>query len=161
MSGDSTAFAAWLRERAKLAGYDLDERGMTSRLAEASGIDSGQMSRAVRGLAVPAIEGQRGLARALNIPVLDVLIASGYLRAEDITEALRAWQVAAEGQDFSQYTAGDDPPADRTAALEQEPDLWGLSKVLGVPTHERETFVAVVETTMAALREQRAKRPAE
>jgi transcriptional regulator with XRE-family HTH domain len=83
MSGDYTAFAAWLRHRAKLAGYDLDERGMTSRLAEASGIDSGQMSRAVRGLAIPAIEGQRGLAKALGLKLPEVMIQAGIAEPDD------------------------------------------------------------------------------
>ncbi|WP_042400108.1 helix-turn-helix domain-containing protein [Streptacidiphilus carbonis] len=83
MSGEHDDFARWLRERARIAGFDLDQRGMTSRLAEASGIDPAQMSRAVRGLSVPAIEGQRGLAKALGLKLPEVMIRAGSATPDD------------------------------------------------------------------------------
>jgi transcriptional regulator with XRE-family HTH domain len=122
MSGDHAAFAAWLRERAKLAGYDLDERGMTSRLAEASGIDSGQMSRAVRGLAIPAIEGQRGLARVFRVPLSEAMIRAGW----------------AEPEDF-----------DMPAPVPQKIDLVDVAAQLDVPEDRRATFASAIETIAA------------
>lgn len=86
MSGDYDGFAAWLRERAVAAGFDLDARGGIAKLSTASGIDPAQMSRALRGLAVPAIEGQRGLAKALGIKLPEVMIRAGSAQADDFPD---------------------------------------------------------------------------
>lgn len=77
MSGEHQAFADWLKARAAAAGYDLDKRGTISRLAEESGVDPAQMSRFLRGQAIPAIEGQRGIAKALDIFLPEVMINAG------------------------------------------------------------------------------------
>lgn len=83
MSGEHQAFADWLRERAEKAGYDFAKRGTISRLAEDSGNDPAQMSRFLRGQAIPAIDGQAGLARALGIKLPPVMIATGTAEPDD------------------------------------------------------------------------------
>lgn len=133
MSGEHASFAAWLREHALAAGIDLDVRGGPAKLASLSGVDPAQMSRAVRGLHIPAIEGQRGLARALGVPVLEVLVASGYLRGEDIAEAFKSWQGTGTDMDLSQYTAA-----------APEPDIANLAAMLEIPAEQRPAFDTLV-----------------
>jgi transcriptional regulator with XRE-family HTH domain len=87
MSDDHQAFADWLKERAARAGYDLEKRGVVSELARDSGNDPGQMSRFLRGQAIPAIEGQRGLAKALGIKLPPVMIAAGSAEPGDFETA--------------------------------------------------------------------------
>lgn len=87
MSGEHEDFALWLRERAALVGYDTTKRGMISRLAEASGNDPAQMSRFLRGQAIPAIEGQRGLAKVLKVKLPEVMIRAGSAQPEDFSDA--------------------------------------------------------------------------
>ena len=107
MSGDYASFAAWLRERATSVGFDLDARGGIAKLAAASGIDPAQMSRALRGLAVPAIEGQRGLARALHVKLPEVMIRAG----------------SAEPADFPASWGLDDNPAPPLSSHDVE-QIW-------------------------------------
>lgn len=114
MSGDYTGFAAWLRERATAANFDLNARGGTAKLAAASGIDPAQMSRALRGQAVPAIEGQRGLAKALGVELSEVMIHAG----------------SAEPDDF---------PAPGAS-----PSLTELANHLGVPADQQQTFAGLI-----------------
>ena len=85
MSGDHEDFAAWLRERAASVGFDTTKRGMISRLAEASGVDTGQMSRFLRGQALPAIDGQRGIAKALKVKLPEVMIRAGSAEPDDFS----------------------------------------------------------------------------
>lgn len=138
MSGEQASFAAWLRETAQAAGFDLDSRGGAARLASAAGIDPGQLSRALRGLAVPSIEGQRGLAKAIGVPMLEMLLSSGYLRPEDIAEVIRAWQTTDTDVDYSQYTAGP-----------REPDLPALASAYNIPADQRANFMELVEAVAA------------
>lgn len=86
MSDDHQAFADWLKQRAGQAGYDLAKRGVISELARDSGNDPAQMSRFLRGQAIPAIEGQRGLAKALGIKLPPVMIAAGTATPEDFED---------------------------------------------------------------------------
>ncbi len=86
MDGEHQAFADWLRERALGAGYDTFQRGVISQLARDSGNDPAQMSRFLRGQAIPAIDGQRGLARALGITLPEVMINAGVAEPSDFAD---------------------------------------------------------------------------
>lgn len=123
MSGDHEEFALWLRERAAAVGFDTTQRGMISRLAEASGVDTGQMSRFLRGQAIPAIEGQRGIAKALDVKLPEVMIRAGSAEPEDFEDA-----------------------APRPPSYELE----RAAEILGVPPGKRRTYVQLMKS-MAAL----------
>ena len=84
------------------------------------------------------IHSQRGLSNALGIPVIEMLIASGHLRGEDLAEAIRAWQTTGADVDYSQYTAG--PP---------EPDLRALASAYEIPTERRADFMDLIEAVAA------------
>lgn len=87
MSGEHQAFADWLQEMAGLADYDLKKRGAVSKLARDTGNDPAQMSRFLRGQAIPAIEGQRGIAKALGLKLPDVMIVTGLAEPDDFYAA--------------------------------------------------------------------------
>lgn len=107
MSGEHDDFATWLQQRATEVGYDFAQRGTISRLAEASGNDPAQMSRFLRGQAIPAIEGQRGLARALHVKLPEVMIRAG----------------SAEPADFPANWGLDDAPAPPLSSYDIE-QIW-------------------------------------
>lgn len=86
MSDDHQAFADWLKRRAEQVGYDFTKRGTISELARASGNDTAQMSRFLRGQAIPAIDGQAGLARALGIKLPEVMVNAGTAKPEDFED---------------------------------------------------------------------------
>ena len=82
---ESSEFAEWLRTRAKRAGYDVDAaKGGRSALAAAAGMSVTQIGRTLEGKTVPSIESQRGLAHALDVSVLEMLLRTGMLEREDI-----------------------------------------------------------------------------
>lgn len=119
MSGEHEDFARWLRERAAFVGYDTTQRGMISRLAEASGVDTGQMSRFLRGQATPAIDGQRGIAKALGVKLPEVMIRAG----------------SAQPDDF-------DDVAPRSTSYEIE----RAAEILGVPAGQRQVYVRMMKS---------------
>jgi transcriptional regulator with XRE-family HTH domain len=86
MSDDHQAFADWLKQRAVEADYDFSRRGTISTFALDSGNDPAQMSRFLRGQAVPAIEGQRGIARALGVKLPEVMVHAGVAEPEDFED---------------------------------------------------------------------------
>lgn len=119
MSGEHDDFATWLRERAAAVGFDTTQRGMISRLAEAAGVDTGQMSRFLRGQAIPAIEGQRGIAKALRVKLPEVMIRAGSAEPDDFEDA-----------------------APRSPSYEIERAV----ELLGVPPHLRQTYVQLMKS---------------
>ncbi|MHA6764726.1 helix-turn-helix domain-containing protein [Streptacidiphilus sp. PAMC 29251] len=133
MSSEHEDFARWLRERAAFVGYDTTKRGMISRLAEASGNDPAQMSRFLRGQAIPAIDGQRGLAKALKVKLPEVMIRAGSAQPEDF-----------------------DDVAPRTPSYEIE----RAAELLGVPPGKRTAYVRLMKS-MALLTGSKIIDPAE
>ncbi|MFC1418560.1 hypothetical protein [Streptacidiphilus cavernicola] len=119
MSGEHEDFARWLRQRAAFMGFDTTKRGMISRLAEAAGVDTGQMSRFLRGQALPAIEGQRGLAKALGVKLPEVMIRAG----------------SAQPDDFDDVT-----PRSTSYEIER------AAEILGVPPGQRRVYVRMMKS---------------
>lgn len=112
-------FAPWLRNLAKRAGYDPDTRGGTAALADAAGIDRGQLSRALNGKARPSIDYLRALARVLPTTLRELLIRSGWAQEDELP------------------TEGTPPPGPI--------DLHAVAREFGVPPEKIELFVRLVE----------------
>lgn len=127
MSCEHQAFADWLRQRAEQAGYDLDKRGVISQLARDSGNDPAQMSRFLRGQAIPAVEGQAGLARAFGIKLPEVMIQAGTAKPDDFP-------------DYGQR------PGPRRYSLDEAADE------LGVTDEERRYIMQVMPQTLEIVR---------
>lgn len=127
MSGEHQAFADWLRQRAEQAGYDLDKRGVISQLARDSGNDPAQMSRFLRGQAIPAVEGQAGLARAFGIKLPEVMIQAGSAKPDDFP-------------DYGQQTRPSNYSLDAAA------------DALGVTDQERRYIIQVMPQTVEIVR---------
>lgn len=116
-------FAPWLRDLAKRAGYDPDTRGGPAALAQAAGIDRGQLSRALNGKARPSIDYLRALAAVLPTTLRELLIRSGWATADELPEV------------------GASAPSIRDV------DLHSLARQFGIPPEKIELFVRVVEST--------------
>ncbi|MFJ5532376.1 helix-turn-helix domain-containing protein [Streptomyces sp. NPDC093261] len=73
------AFGVWIKEQ-------RTRRDLTQRqLAQAIGVTDPVVSRWEKGESLPReIEVMRGIARALNMPVLQVLVRTGYLSADEV-----------------------------------------------------------------------------
>lgn len=87
MNTDRETFTAWLREKARAAGFDPDVRGGIAALAKAAGVDQAPVSRALSGSMVPKVDTQRALAKAFGIQPMEMYIRSGTISAEDVAEA--------------------------------------------------------------------------
>ena len=76
-------FAAWLRARATAAGYDLSSprAGGRSKLAADTGVSLSQIARVLSAKNRPDIDTQRQLAKALRVPLREMLIRSGTVLA--------------------------------------------------------------------------------
>lgn len=83
-------FADWLRKRAKAQGYEVDAaRGARAALAEAAGMSASQVGRTLDGKTIPSIESQRGLAKALDVSLSEMMVRSGYAEWDDFKESER------------------------------------------------------------------------
>lgn len=138
MSDTDTEFARWLRQKAADAGFPIDVRGSISRLAKAAGTDVGQTSRALHGKAVPAPDTLRLLSHALQVPIIEMYVQAGIIRAEDIGLALRP----ADTEDLSKYPA---PSPDLSEALKAR------GREIGVPPEALHLYVRLVERTARAI----------
>lgn len=87
MSTDREKFAAWLRDKARAAGFDPDVRGGIAALAKAAGVDQAPVSRALSGAMTPKVDTQRALAKAFGIQPMEMYVRSGTISAEDVAEA--------------------------------------------------------------------------
>lgn len=116
MSGEHGDFADWLKARAEQEDYNFAVRGTAATFATDSGVDPAQMSRFLRGQAVPSVEGQRGIAKALGVKLPEVMVRAG----------------TAEPDDFPSYS---ETPARPTNSLDRIADEYNASpaerKVLG------------------------------
>lgn len=128
MADEPEAFADWLKERAEQEDYDFSLRGTAATFAAASGVDPGQMSRFLRGQAVPSIEGQRGIARALGIKLPEVMVRAG----------------TAEPDDFPSYG---ETPARPASSLDRIADEYDASPA------ERKVLGALVRTYLETSRQ--------
>ncbi|MEW2399590.1 helix-turn-helix transcriptional regulator [Streptomyces sp. NPDC046862] len=124
-------FAAWIEAVMRRRGYDIDSPrgGGKTKLAEDAGVHRAAITRLLQRQSMPDLETMRGLARALGIPVREVLIRSGRLTEEDLPQAPAPSGVAAAG------------------AVEGEPRLSAeqAAVALGIPEHLRTAFVQITE----------------
>lgn len=74
---DPAAAAAYVRQWAPSAGYDLDAFGESARLADAAGVPRSTVSRLVNAVRVPDAPSLFLIAEALGRPPLELLVASG------------------------------------------------------------------------------------
>lgn len=119
-------FAGWVEDVMRARGYDIDSPrgGGKTKLAEDAGVHRAAVTRLLQRQSMPDLDTMRGLARALGVPVRDVLIRSGRLTEEDLPEAPA-------------------PPAvpSPNAALSAEQ----AAAALGIPEHLRAAFVQITE----------------
>jgi transcriptional regulator with XRE-family HTH domain len=132
-------FAAWLRDRAIAAGYDLSSprAGGRSKLATDTGISLSQIARVLSGNNRPDIDTQRRLAKALRVPLREMLIRSGTVAEEDL-------------------------PAPGEASLPATPltdiDLAEKARSWGIPEDKIHLFVAAIESVASAMADPDARR---
>lgn len=125
-------FAAWIEAVMRRRGYDIDSPrgGGKTKLAEDAGVHRAAITRLLQRQSMPDLETMRGLARALGIPVREVLIRSGRLTEEDLPQA-----PAPSGEGAA------------AGAAEGEPRLSAeqAAVALGIPEHLRAAFVQITE----------------
>ncbi|MEU6222746.1 helix-turn-helix transcriptional regulator [Streptomyces sp. NPDC047042] len=122
-------FAAWVEGLLRGRGYDIDSPrgGGKSRIADEAGVHRAAVTRLLHRQSMPDLETTRRLARVLDVSVREMLIRSGRLTAEELTEP-RAHLPA--------------PPAStptRRLTVDEAAEL------LGVPVDRRERFARAVE----------------
>ncbi|OII60890.1 transcriptional regulator [Streptomyces sp. CC53] len=82
-------FATWLRGQLERRGYDLRPRGGgQTRFAADSGIAQSSVSRMLRGQGAPETRVLETLAKTLDVPLAEVLVAAGIL-TPDVLLAIR------------------------------------------------------------------------
>lgn len=125
-------FAAWIEAVMRRRGYDIDSPrgGGKTKLAEDAGVHRAAITRLLQRQSMPDLETMRGLARALGIPVREVLIRSGRLTEEDLPQAPAPSGV---------------PAAAGAAEGESRLSAEQAAVALGIPEHLRAAFVQVTE----------------
>lgn len=130
--GEHQAFADWLHEVVVEAGYDLSSKrsGGRTKLATDAGIALSQVHRALSGDTRPDVDTQRRLARALRVPLREMLIRSRTVSEEDLP---------APGEVSV-------PAASLTQA-----DLEATARSFGIPEEKIHLFVTAVESVASAM----------
>ncbi|MGW3711382.1 helix-turn-helix domain-containing protein [Streptomyces albogriseolus] len=75
-------FIEWLRWALTRNGYDLDERGVRRKFANASGIPPATVSRLLRDSSQPDVATCYALGKTLGIRVMPILVRAGHLPPE-------------------------------------------------------------------------------
>ncbi|MCI3274979.1 helix-turn-helix domain-containing protein [Streptomyces cylindrosporus] len=121
-------FAAWVEDVMRARGYDIDSPrgGGRTKLAEDAGVHRAAVTRLLQRQSMPDLDTMRGLARALRVPVRDVLIRSGRLTEEDLPQSPAPPTPAS-------------PSPDAPLSAEQ------AATALGIPEHLRSAFVQITE----------------
>ncbi|MFI9153780.1 helix-turn-helix domain-containing protein [Streptomyces sp. NPDC053367] len=129
-SQDLNTFAAWVENLMRARGYDIDSPrgGGKSRIADEAGVHRAAVTRLLQRQSMPDLETTRRLARALDVPVREMLIRSGRLTAEEL----------ADPHDYLT------PPAP-SPEYGRRPTPEEVAELLGVPADRREMFVRIVE----------------
>ncbi|MGP3951464.1 helix-turn-helix domain-containing protein [Streptomyces sp. 7N604] len=121
-------FAAWMEDLMRSRGYDIDHPrgGGRSRVADDAGVHRAAVTRLLQRQSMPDLATMRGLARALGVPVRDVLIRSGKLTEDDLPAP-----------------AAPAAPARRGRAGTRSITLEEAAELLGVPEDRRALFLQV------------------
>lgn len=137
----SERFAAWLAAAMRHANLEIDGQlgGGRAELASKVGVSRSTVTRWLSGQTLPAPEQFDALSAALNVYVINMLVDSGIVSRE---RAAPPSEAPAGIYDF-----GEEIP--------ERIDTAKLAARLGYAAEEQDIFVAVVETTMASLRERR------
>ncbi|MEX2984551.1 helix-turn-helix domain-containing protein [Streptomyces sp. C36] len=85
----ASAFGSYVKAEARRAGYAVDDQrsGAKAKLAVDSGMSPAAISRVLSGTSLPHPTQLEGLARALGVPVTELLVRSGVVTAEGLTGA--------------------------------------------------------------------------
>jgi transcriptional regulator with XRE-family HTH domain len=132
---DIERFAAWVEELMRARGYDIDNPrgGGKSKLAEDAGVHRAAVTRLLQRQSMPDLDTMRGLARALDIPIREILIHSGKLTEEDLPEPVGYSAVGViSGSSADGYVVA-------RMTLEQ------VAEALGIPDDRREMFIKVAQ----------------
>lgn len=129
-SQDLNTFAAWVEDLMRARGYDIDSPrgGGKSRIADEAGVHRAAVTRLLQRQSMPDLETTRRLARALDVPVREMLIRSGRLTAEELADPHDYLTTAAPGPERGHRITPEE-----------------VAELLGVPADRREVFVRVVE----------------
>lgn len=115
--GDSVnqRFSALIHRLATRAGYDLRPgAGGRQLLAERTGVHVSTVGRMLEGRMLPAPKHMKGLAEALNVDVLDLLVEAGIISPDDRAKTPNA--------DVLSATSPTQPLSPEAAA-----DSWGIT----------------------------------
>ena len=88
--GGDKVFAAWFRDVARTAGYDVDEtygKGWKRQLADDSGVSESAVGRYTMGQSLPSPAMASALAPQLNVSVDDLLVKSGHKTPADVLDS--------------------------------------------------------------------------
>ncbi|MFF3944343.1 helix-turn-helix domain-containing protein [Streptomyces sp. NPDC001902] len=120
-------FADWIEGLMRGRGYDIDSPrgGGKSKLADDAGVHRAAITRLLQRQSMPDLETMRGLARALGIPVRDVLVRSGKLSEDDLPRP-------------DVHASGAGPAGPRMTAAQ-------AADALGIPEHLKAAFIQVTE----------------
>lgn len=88
----SEQYAAWLAGAMRAAGLDIDRQrgGGRKALADAVGASPSSVTRWLDGKAVPSPEYFEPIANAVGVPVITMLVESGIISAESLTQLQRS-----------------------------------------------------------------------
>jgi len=104
-------FAAWLTQAMRDAGLDIDSQrgGGRATLADTCGVSRSTVGRWLDGQSMPSAEHFRSIAKALHVPLRDVMIGGGIMDASDfehrpqstgpeelVAELVERWSIPAE-----------------------------------------------------------------
>ncbi len=125
-------FAAWIEDLMRSRGYDIDHPrgGGRSKIADDAGVHRAAVTRLLHRQSMPDLTTMRGLARALDVPVRDVLIRSGKLTEDDLPLPV---------------TTPRPSPADSPLVTLEE-----AAELLGVPDERRALFLRVAAPFLPA-----------
>jgi len=100
-------FANYIASAARAAGYDIDtpRSGGRTALAQDAGISLSTISRLLSGERAPDPSTFEGLARALRVPLTELLIQSGIVSSESLHESPR---IAVRSRPITPSEAADD-----------------------------------------------------
>ncbi|MFG2138029.1 helix-turn-helix domain-containing protein [Streptomyces sp. NPDC048650] len=135
-------FAAWMEDLMRSRGYDIDHPrgGGRSKVADDAGVHRAAVTRLLQRQSMPDLATMRGLSRALDVPVREVLIRSGKLTEDDLPMPVTYSRNGAAGS--------------RRITLEEAAEL------LGIPDERRALFLQVALPFLPSGKEEPQRRKA-